>query len=201
MQTAERARTEFEPAVPPAAPAATGALAVWAALIVVAHLWGRHLLDSGLRLKLGPEEGAPPIVGDIDLRLGLRILPVAVVAVAGTVYGPRLAARLSWRRLLVVSAVAWAVWALALAFTEPGEWKAPLLNTGEYLHDVGRVGNPFTFLSHFTDRIADYDIHTEGHPPASSSCSPPSNGSGSAARAGPPRSSSWWGRWPHPPCW
>ena len=165
MRTAERARTEFEPSAPPGAPRATASLALWAGLIVVAHLWGRHLLDSGLRLKLGPEEGAPPIVGDIDLRLGLRIVPVVVFAVAGTVYGPRLAARLPWRRLLVAGAGAWAVWALALAFTEPGEWKAPLLNTGEYLHDVGRVGNPFTFLSGFADRIADYDIHTEGHPP------------------------------------
>jgi hypothetical protein len=167
MRTAERTRTETTPlaAPEPRRVSAAGPLALWAGLVVVAHLWGRHLLDSGLRLKLGPEEGAPPIVGDIDLRLGLRVLPVAAMAVLGTVYGPRLAARLTWRRLLLASAAAWAVWAVALAFTEPGEWKAPLLNTGEYMHDVGRVGNPFTFLSHFADRIADYDIHTEGHPP------------------------------------
>lgn len=137
----------------------------WAGLVVTAHLWGRQILGAGHRLQLGPGEGAPPIVGEIDLRLGLRVLPglAAVLVVAG--WGPALAERLGWRRLLVVSAMGAAGVAVALAVIDPGGLTRPLLGRGEYLRNVDDVGAPLEFLGHFTERLTSYHTHVQGHPP------------------------------------
>jgi hypothetical protein len=146
-------------------PPGAAALAGWSGLVVVAHLWGRQLIDAGHRLQLGPGHGAAPIVGAIDLRLGVRVLPGLALAAAGVAWGPSLAARLGWRRLLAVAALGAAAFAVALAVIDPGGLTRPLLGRGEYLHDVGRVGSPFVFLDHFADRLATYHTHTQGHPP------------------------------------
>ncbi|HEY3240634.1 MAG TPA: hypothetical protein VGL92_13775, partial [Acidimicrobiia bacterium] len=82
------------------AAAGVAALVGWAGLVVAAHLWGRQLLDAGHRLQLGPGEGAPPIVGALDLRLGVWVLPGLVLAAFAVAWAPSLAARLGWRRLL-----------------------------------------------------------------------------------------------------
>jgi hypothetical protein len=42
---------------------------------------------------------------------------------------------------------------------------SPLEARTEYLADVANVGSPGTFLSTFVDRIGDYSIHVQGHPP------------------------------------
>jgi hypothetical protein len=141
------------------------ALVGWAGLVVVAHLWGRQLIDAGHRLQLGPGPGAPPIVGAIDLRLGVRVLPALVVASAAVAWAPSLAARLGWRRLLAAGALGAAGFAVALAVIDPGGLTRPLLGRGEYLRDVGRVGSPLVFLDGFTDRLATYHTHVQGHPP------------------------------------
>jgi hypothetical protein len=141
------------------------ALVGWAGLVVVAHQWGRQLIDAGHRLQLGPGHGAPPIVGAIDLRLGVRVLPGLVLATAGVVWAPSLAARLGWRRLLTVAALGAAGFAVALAVVDPGGLTRPLLGRGEYLHDVARVGSPLAFLDGFTDRLGTYHTHVQGHPP------------------------------------
>ncbi len=141
------------------------ALAGWAALVVVAHLWGRQLLDAGHRLQLGLDGGAPPLVGALDLRLGARALPGFLLATGAVIWGPALAVRLGWRRLLAAAALGAAGFALALAVIDPGGATQPLLGRGEYLHDVSRVGSPLAFLEGFTDRLAGYHTHTQGHPP------------------------------------
>ena len=144
----------------------TGAvLAGWCGLIVIAHLWGRQLIDAGVRLQLGPGSGAPPIVGAVDVRLGHRVLPALVLAAAGVAWGPMLAAHLSWRRLLGAAALGATGFAVALAVIDPEGLTRPLLGRGEYLHDVGRVGSPLGFLTGFTDRLPTYHTHTQGHPP------------------------------------
>ncbi len=141
------------------------ALGAWAALVVVAHVWGRELIDSGQRLQLGPGRGAPPLVGAFDLRLGLRSVPGLVVAAAAVGWGPAVAARLGWLRLLVVAALGAAAFAVALAVIDPAGLTGPLLGRGEYLRDVGRVGSPLDFLAHFAERLSTYHTHTQGHPP------------------------------------
>ena len=41
----------------------------------------------------------------------------------------------------------------------------PLVAEGQYLNTLPRVGNLGTFLATFSGRLADYNIHTQGHPP------------------------------------
>ena len=138
------------------------ALAGWAALVWAAHRWGDRLIDSGHKLQVG----FPPLVGELDSRVGPRALPAVAFAVGAVVVAPLLARHLTWRRLLVVSALAAAAWAVALALVDgPGALTAPLLLRGEYLHDVGRVASPAGFLASFTERLPTYHTHTQGHPP------------------------------------
>ncbi|MGH9000843.1 MAG: hypothetical protein ACRDY7_15795 [Acidimicrobiia bacterium] len=153
------------PASAPSVPSTVLALAVWAALIVVAHLWGRWLLDAGHRLQLGVEEGAPPIVGDFDIRLGVRAVPAVALAVLGVAFGPRLAAHLGWTRLLLAAGAGALAWNVALAFTDVGGITGPMFLRGEYIRTVGDVGDLSDFLVHFTDRLAAYDTHVQSHPP------------------------------------
>jgi hypothetical protein len=133
-------------------------------LVVAAHLWGRHLLDTGHRLQLG-RRGAPPLVGDPDWRLGVRALPALALAALAMVGGPALAGRLRWRPLLLTALLFAAAWAVALAVIDPGGLTRPLLLRGEYLHNVDDVGSPLPFLRSFTDRLPEYHTHVQGHPP------------------------------------
>jgi len=59
-----------------------------------------------------------------------------------------------------------AVWGISLALLDGihGIVGSVTLKS-EYFVDVGRVGDPFTFLREFTDRIAEYRVHVQGHPP------------------------------------
>ncbi|MGH9041323.1 MAG: hypothetical protein ACRDZ3_13945 [Acidimicrobiia bacterium] len=150
---------------PSLALAGAAGLAGWAGVIVIAHLWGRQIIDAGTRIQLGPGAGAPPIVGEVDLRLGLRILPALALATVGVAWAPTLAVRLGWRRLLAAAALGSAAFAVVLAVIDPGGLTRPLLGRGEYLHDVVRVGSPLRFLEGFTDRLPTYNTHTQGHPP------------------------------------
>jgi hypothetical protein len=128
----------------------------------VAHRWGDRLIDSGHKLQVG----FPPLVGEFSPRVGPRVLPAVAFGMAAVVAAPILAHRLTWRRLVVVSAVAAAAWAVGLALVDgPSALTSPLLLRGEYLHDVPRVTSPGGFLASFTERLPDYHTHTQGHPP------------------------------------
>lgn len=135
-------------------------------LVVVANRWGTHLLDEGVRLRIL----APPLVGRVQLGPdrgvdGFVIFPF-VVAAAVVASGPRLAATLPWRRLLLAATAAAGLWAVALALTSGWYWlQRPMELPGHYLHDVGAVGDPFAFLREFTDRIDEYATHVRAHPP------------------------------------
>ena len=96
------------PAARASRPTTAVVLVGWAALILGAGRWGRAIADSGQVIRLG----AAPLGGWYDWRLNGRVvLPVVVGAVL--VLGlPRLAARMPWRRLLVVAMAAAALWAV-----------------------------------------------------------------------------------------
>ncbi len=142
-----------------AGPAVVG---LWGLLVLGAHLWGRHLHAEGRALWLG----TPPLFAAFDPRLSLRILLALAVAVAVVLWGPRLAARLSWRRLLVWSMLAALLWAAALAFADgPSALVRPLLSRFDYLHALPLRSSPAEALSSFTMELARYPIHVQGHPP------------------------------------
>ncbi len=115
-------------------------------------------------VRLGLE--FPPLFGRLDPQLTWRVLPAIVVAVLVVGFSSRLTTSLSWRSLLAASWLGAAVWAVALAFT--GGWSAlagPVLSPLEAPAVVPQVGGIVEFLANFTDRIASYPIHVQGHPP------------------------------------
>lgn len=136
----------------------------WVALIVVARLWGDWLTDQGQRILLD----AAPLVGHDEWRITRRALGILVVAVPVVTFGPSLAARIPWKRLLAVTAVTVVAWSLALALVEG--WSGvtnPVTTRTQYIHDVDDVAAAGVgpFVSGFTDRIDDYEAHVRAHPP------------------------------------
>jgi len=99
--------------------------------------------------------------------------PVAIaVAVAVVAFGPGLAARLAWPRLLAAGYATAVVWTGALAMVDG--WQRGLAGrlTGhdEYLHEVPGVAGVGAMLRGFEGRILDFQpdswtTHVAGHPP------------------------------------
>ncbi len=142
----------------------TGALG----LVVAAHLVARSLVGDGVRLYLG--RAAWPLFGHYAPRLDLWLVPALLVAVAAVVGGPWVVARLPWRALLTMTAVAAAGWAVSLGVAGGGvdALAAPLTSRHDYLHDVDRVTDLGAYLRTFTDYIVDrprWTTHVSGHPP------------------------------------
>jgi hypothetical protein len=139
---------------------AAGVLAVW--------LVGRALTRDGADLHL---RTGYVLVGGFDPILTARVLLPLGVAAAGVLWGPPLARRVRWSRLLAGSAVATAVWAVALALSSGwGRLAEPMKSSHEYVADVGRVHGFGPLLSTFIDSVpvnsADpWTTHVAGHPP------------------------------------
>ena len=138
-------------------------LVAWVVLIVGAGRWGRAIADSGRVIRLG----AAPLGGWYDWRLNGRVVLPVVVGAVLVVGLPRLAPRMAWRRLLVVAALAAALWAVSLAATDGwfGLTNPTVLRGDEYLLDVPQVEDPGAFLRGFTDDIDRYVTHVRSHPP------------------------------------
>ncbi len=138
------------------------AIAVWAVLIVVVHVWGRWLQARGHRLYVN----LPPLVGHLDVRLAWQGVLAIALAPAAVVFGPRLAERLTWRRLLWVAFAGAAMWALTLALTEGvgGLLRSPS-SPRDYLHDVPLIDSPVDFLRTYVGAIDRYTVHVRAHPP------------------------------------
>lgn len=136
-----------------------------AGLVLVANRWGQALLDDGVGLRIL----APPLIGQLRWGPPGGLLPVLVPIVVGACLVrrlPRLAEPARWSHLLVLSALAAATWAVALALVDgTSGLTRPMGLPGHYLLDVGQVGSPGDFLRHFTDRIDAYGTHVRSHPP------------------------------------
>ena len=137
------------------------AFAAWSALVVGAHLWGRSVNEIYATNVL-----APPLFGRFDLRLNAAILVPVLVALLVVWCAPRLAESLEWRRLVAVTLILSAVWALSLAATEGLDaLSAPLQNRHDYLSNVDLVESPGAFVDRYTNDLPRYSIHAQGHPP------------------------------------
>ncbi|HMF82972.1 MAG TPA: hypothetical protein VKI01_06830 [Acidimicrobiia bacterium] len=137
-------------------------LSAWAGVIVAAHVLLERLQAMGANIRIQ----AAPLVGTFDLRVSGRVVVAVVLGVVIALAGPRLADLCGWRALLLSSAVGAALWAISLALVDGVQGlTSPLEARTEYLADVAKVGSPLTFLSTFVDRIADYHVHVQGHPP------------------------------------
>jgi hypothetical protein len=131
-------------------------------IVVVAHVLLERLQASGANIRIN----AAPLVGTFQLRISSRLLLALVAGALIAFAGPWLVERVGWSSLLVGAAAASVAWAVSLALVDGWEGLTrPLEARTEYLADVVNVGSPATFLSTFVDRISDYRIHVQGHPP------------------------------------
>jgi hypothetical protein len=137
-------------------------LTAWALVIVVAHVLLERLQAGGANIRIQ----AAPLVGTFDLRVSGRLLAPLTVGTLVVLGARRLVEEVGWRTLLSASTVAAAAWAVSLALVDGVQGlTSPLEARTEYLADVANVGSPGVFLSTFVDRIGDYSIHVQGHPP------------------------------------
>ncbi|MGC0399565.1 hypothetical protein RKD27_002209 [Streptomyces sp. SAI-126] len=143
--------------------------AVCAALLVLtAALVGTAIQhrDGSLRV------GWPPLLASWDPHVGPGTPAAVVVAAAVVAYGPSLAARLSWRPLLLAvwgAGMAW-TWSLALVDGWQRGVAEQLTTRNEYLPAVGRFHDIPAALRDFTRHILidspdNWGAHVAGHPP------------------------------------
>jgi hypothetical protein len=137
-------------------------LTAWALVIFVAHLLLERLQADGANIRIQ----SAPLVGTFDLRVSGWLIAALIVGTLVVFGGPRLVELVGWRTLLFASSAAAAAWAVSLALVDGVQGlTSPLEARTEYLADVANVGSPGAFLSTFVDRIGDYSIHVQGHPP------------------------------------
>ncbi|MEU6547417.1 hypothetical protein [Streptomyces sp. NPDC046859] len=115
----------------------------------------------------------PPLLATWHPHAGPGTPAALLVAVAVVAYGPALAARLPWRRLLAAvwgAGLAW-TWSLALADGWQRGVAGRLTTRHEYLRAVGRFQDIPATLRDFTGHILlgtpdHWPAHVAGHPPA-----------------------------------
>ena len=139
-----------------------GALVGATVLVVVASQWGEALLADGVRMKIH----TPPLRGPIDWRPGRTVLPAIGIGVATLGVLPAIAARARWRVVLAAVGLLAVGWALALALVDgSAAITEPFRHPSQYIATMPRIGDLGEFLRTFTDRLATYNVHTQGHPP------------------------------------
>ncbi|WP_374225521.1 hypothetical protein [Streptomyces sp. Vc74B-19] len=144
------------------------AVAAAAALVLVAALVGTRIQNRYGTLRVG----WPPLVGNWMPHVGPGTPAAIAVAVAVVAYGPALAARLPWRRLLLTvwgGALAW-TWSLALVDGWSWGVAGRLTTRHEYLQVVGRWQDIPATLRDFHAHILigtpdNWPAHVAGHPP------------------------------------
>lgn len=142
---------------------AAAGLLVLAAVLIGARIQDRH---GTLRVNW------PPLLADWAPHAGPGTPAALTVAAAVVAYGPALAARLSWRPLLLAvwgASLAW-TWSLALVDGWSRGVAEQLTSTHEYLRAVGRFRDIPAALRDFTGHILldtpdNWPAHVAGHPP------------------------------------
>ena len=145
----------------------TATLALVAAAVVVplATGWQVHSrADRG--------DGVAPLHALWDPGVGPGTLPALVLAALAVAWGPPLAERLGWWRLLGTAYAVGLAWLLALALVDgPSGISRVLGNPDEYLrsarqvHDVHRLLETYVARIPFSAAPHNWPVHLAGHPP------------------------------------
>ncbi|NUT32801.1 MAG: hypothetical protein HOV79_06965 [Hamadaea sp.] len=123
-------------------------------------------------LSVGVEAATPPLYALWRPHTGPGSLPAIAVAVAVTVWGARVAERLSWWRLLLTAYLVSVVWTLSLALVDG--WRdgvtRRLTVDQEYLAALPVAGDIPTMIRTYAGRIVDFqpdswNTQAAGHPP------------------------------------
>jgi methylthioxylose transferase len=147
------------------------ALGAALALIIVAAVVGYEMNRHGLPIVLP----RPPLLAFWHPHVGWGT-PLAILSLLLGLRLQHLVALLSWRRLLLAGWLLNLAWMCSLALVDGVQrgWIDVLLDPNEYLHDLHRISDPWTFLSSFTHYIAFgpgvggdlvWTTHVAGHPP------------------------------------
>ncbi|KXO98803.1 hypothetical protein AXK60_24655 [Tsukamurella pseudospumae] len=146
------------------------AWAAGAVLLVAAAMIVPHLFDVGFRMRLVAESA--PLFGKFRLHTGPGTVPALVIAFAVVLWGPALARRLPFGRLVALSSVVLFAWALSLGTIAGWQRLATKLSGyDQYLHEVpGASAHVGAAVRDFARRIPDYQpdswtVHVSGHPP------------------------------------
>ena len=113
-----------------------------------------------------------PIFGWWKAHVGWGSIAAVAIGIAATLWGPRLAQRLSWRVLTLVTWATSCAWAFALAMIDGWQlgFAGRLVARHEYLRQVPTITDIPDMLRTFSSRILDYQphswiTHVSGHPP------------------------------------
>jgi hypothetical protein len=144
------------------------AVAVWAALILTGVVIGARLVDDGVDVLAG----IPPLQGEWLVHATASSLVAIALAVVVTAYGPALADRLPWQRLMLAvygTAVAWTV-ALTLVDGVGRGFTERLTGPSEYVLAAREITQSTELLDGFVARIPldavdNWPTHVAGHPP------------------------------------
>jgi hypothetical protein len=147
------------------------ALVAALALITVAAVVGYQMNRRGLPIVLP----RPPLLAFWHPHIGWGT-PLAILSMLLGLRLQQLAAALPWRRLLLSGWLLNLAWMCSLTLVDGLQrgWIDVLLDPNEYLHDLHRISDPWTFLSSFTHFIAFgpgvggdlvWTTHVAGHPP------------------------------------
>nr|WP_233521995.1 hypothetical protein [Streptomyces triticagri] len=140
-----------------------------ALLVVAAVLIGRHIEGTHHTLRVN----WPPLYAEWMPHIGPGTPAALAVAVAVVTYGPRVAATLRWRLLLLAAWGTSFAWILSLAMID--DWHRGiairLTTKYEYLQVIDRFQDiPATLRSYTQHILIDspdpWPAHTAGHPPA-----------------------------------
>ncbi|MBS42271.1 MAG: hypothetical protein CMH83_03655 [Nocardioides sp.] len=143
-------------------------------LLVVVSMTLPRLLDWQVYARADPEEHGTvePLHGFWDPQwFGPGTVPALLLAVAGVVWGPRLAARLPWRGLLLTTYAVGLAWMLSLALTDGRDGVSHVLaNPYEYFDTALATDDVPAALREYVERIPrdhpdNWPTHVAGHPP------------------------------------
>jgi methylthioxylose transferase len=136
-------------------------VAVWVAVVAVALAWGTWgVASSGVALR------AAPLYGRWRWHPGWGLVPALLAGGFVVAWGPAVARRVPWPWVPPLSGLAAVGWTLALAVADG--WSTvtgPLTTRHEYEPFAARIDDLAGLLGRFTEGLAAFPIHVQGHPP------------------------------------
>ncbi|CAM3872533.1 hypothetical protein [Smaragdicoccus niigatensis] len=140
------------------------------ALTLVAIAIAVPLINKSLHRR--NHASTAPIFGEWHPHVGWGTVPALAIAAAVVWWGPDLAQRLSWRRLVAVTWLGNLAWTVSLVLVDSSlrGFGDPLTDKNEYLHDIPRISSIGEAVRDFSSRILDFQpdswtTHVSGHPP------------------------------------
>lgn len=147
-------------------------LVVAAFIVPYLHLGIITPLFHDRPLRVPPFSGTAPIFGWWDPHVGWGTITALILGAAGVCWGPKVAARLSWRALTFVTWATSCAWAFSLAMVDGWQrgFAGRLMDRYEYLQEVPSITDIPAAVRTFSSRILDFQPNSwitqvSGHPP------------------------------------